>query len=161
MSNGPTVCLLAADVSGDRLAANLAHALHERVPDLRLLGAGGPAMAAAGIEVGVQLTQLSFTGVLDAVQVSRELYRSFRAVQRMVLQARPDLVVLVDAEVVSLPFATWLRRRACRSWCRSCAGCCRRSATKPSSIVVPAPIRSGPAIRSRTWCRCAMSRARR
>jgi lipid-A-disaccharide synthase len=111
MSNGPTVCLLAADVSGDRLAANLAHALHERVPDLRLLGAGGPAMAAAGIEVGVQLTQLSFTGVLDAVQVSRELYRSFRAVQRMVLQARPDLVVLVDAEVVSLPFATWLRRR--------------------------------------------------
>jgi lipid-A-disaccharide synthase len=111
MSNGPTVCLLAADVSGDRLAANLAGALRDRVPDIRLLGAGGPAMAAAGITVSVQLTQLSFTGVLDALHMSRALYRSFRAVQRMVLHARPDLVVLVDAEVVSLPFATWLRRR--------------------------------------------------
>jgi lipid-A-disaccharide synthase len=111
MSNGPTVCLLAADVSGDRLAANLAHELRARVPNVRLLGAGGAAMVAAKVDVGVQLTQLSFTGVLDALHVSRELFRSFRAVQRMVLAARPDLVVLVDAEVVSLPFATWLRRR--------------------------------------------------
>lgn len=111
MSNSPTVCLLAADVSGDRLAGNLAHELRARVPDMRLLGAGGAEMAAAHVDVGVQLTQLSFTGVLDALHVSRELYRSFRAVQRMVLAARPDLVVLVDAEVVSLPFAMWLRRR--------------------------------------------------
>jgi lipid-A-disaccharide synthase len=111
MSKGPTVCLLAADVSGDRLAANLAHELHQRVRDIRLIGAGGPAMAHAGVDLRVQLTQLSFTGVLDALQVSRELVRSVRAVQRMVLQHRPDLVVLVDAEVVSLPFAAWLRRR--------------------------------------------------
>ena len=111
MSKGPTVCLLAADVSGDRLAANLADELRQRVRDIRLIGAGGPAMAQAGVDLSVQLTQLSFTGVLDALQVSRELARSVRAVQRMVLQHRPDLVVLVDAEVVSLPFAAWLRRR--------------------------------------------------
>ena len=111
MSKGPMVCLLAAAVSGDRLAANLARALRDRVPDVRLIGAGGAEMGAAGVAVGVQLAQLSFTGVLDAVHVSRELYRSVRAVQRMVVAAQPDLVVLVDAEVMSMPFALWLRRR--------------------------------------------------
>lgn len=111
VSKGPTVCLVAADVSGDHLAANLAHELRHRVPDIRLIGAGGPAMADAGVDVPVRLTQLSFTGVLDALHLSRELVRSVRAAQRLVLQERPDLVVLVDAEVLSLPFSMWLRRR--------------------------------------------------
>jgi lipid-A-disaccharide synthase len=111
MRTRPTVCLLAADVSGDRLAADLARALRCRAPEARLLGAGGAAMADAGVDVRVRLTDLSFTGVLDALYVLGELLERFCRVQRMVLDARPDLVVLVDAEVVSLPFATWLRRR--------------------------------------------------
>lgn len=79
VSKGPTVCLVAADVSGDHLAANLAHELRHRVPDIRLIGAGGPAMADAGVDVPVRLTQLSFTGVLDALHLSRELVRRAHA----------------------------------------------------------------------------------
>ena len=111
MNDRPTICLLAADVSGDQLAANLARAIHQRCPSARLLGAGGTAMVAAGVDVRVHLTHLSFTGVLDSLRMLRELLEHFRRAQRMVVDAQPDLVVLVDAELVSLPFATWLRRR--------------------------------------------------
>jgi len=111
MSKHRTVCFFAADISGDRLAADLARAIRDRHPDIALLGAGGSAMAAAGVDVRVHITHLSFTGVLDALRLLRELRRLFRWGMQMVLETQPDLVVLIDAEVVSLPFATWLWRR--------------------------------------------------
>lgn len=107
----PSICLLAFDVSGDQLAALLAREIGDRAPHVRLVGAGGSAMSAAGVDVQACLTHLSFTGVVDAVRVRRELSAILRRVCRMVLSAAPDLVVLVDAEVESLPFAMWLRRR--------------------------------------------------
>lgn len=111
MSERRTIWLGACDVSGDQNAARLAHAIREQAPDVRLLGAGGEAMHRAGVEVGVSTTHLSFTGVLGSVRILRELVRLFRHVQKEVAAARPDLVVLVDGEVASFPFAAWLRRK--------------------------------------------------
>lgn len=111
MSERRTIWLGACDVSGDQNAARLARAIRVQAPDVRLLGAGGTAMRDAGVDVGVSTTHLSFTGVLGAARILRELTSLFRQVQRQVIAARPDLVVLVDGEIASFPFAAWLRRK--------------------------------------------------
>jgi lipid-A-disaccharide synthase len=68
-------------------------------------------MREAGVEVGVSTTHLSFTGVLGAGRILRDLVRLFRQVQQQVATARPDLVILVDGELASFPLAAWLRRK--------------------------------------------------
>ncbi len=112
-SNGrrPTICFVAADVSGDQNAGRLAAAIRQLAPDVRLLGAGGAAMREAGVEVVVETTDLSFIGVLGSLRLVRQLVGRFRRAQRIIAAAHPDLVVLVDAESVNLPAALWFRRK--------------------------------------------------
>jgi len=54
--------LIAGEASGDLLAAELVSALRDPLPDARFLGAGGPKMAAAGVELAFDLTQHSVVG---------------------------------------------------------------------------------------------------
>ena len=112
-SNGrrPTICFVAADVSGDQNAGILAAAIRQLAPGVRLLGAGGAAMREAGVEVAVETTDLSFIGVLGSLRLLGRLISRFRRAQRIIAEARPDLVVLVDAESVNLPAAIWFRRK--------------------------------------------------
>jgi lipid-A-disaccharide synthase len=106
-----TMCLIACEVSGDRNAAHLALALRRAAPNLRLLGFGGPAMRAAGVDVRLQTTDLGFIGVGDGLRVAPELAVVVRRGRQLILEEQPDLVVLVDSEFVTTPVAMWLRRR--------------------------------------------------
>jgi lipid-A-disaccharide synthase len=105
-----TICLAACEVSGDRNAAYLAAAIRRAAPGTRLLGIGGPAMQAAGVDVRVQTTDFGFMGFTEGLRIVPELLHLFRRSQRLVLETRPDLVVLIDSEFVTTPFAVWLRR---------------------------------------------------
>lgn len=111
MRQGGTIFIGACDVSGDQNAARLAAAIRAQAPEVRLLGAGGPAMRAAGVEVGVSTTHLSFTGVLASLAILRELRTLYRRSQELVSAVRPDLVILTDGEIVNVPFSVWLRRQ--------------------------------------------------
>jgi lipid-A-disaccharide synthase len=107
-----TVCLAACEVSGDRNAAHLARSLQRARPGIRLIGIGGPAMQAAGVDVRIHTTDLAFIGVAEGLRIVPELLRLFRRCQELISNARPDLVVLIDSEFVTTPFAVWLRRRS-------------------------------------------------
>ena len=106
-----TVCLAACEVSGDRNAAHLARAIQRAAPGVRLIGIGGPAMQSAGVEVRVHTTDFGFMGVSEGLRIVPELMRLFRCSQRLIAAEKPDLVVLIDSEFVTTPFAVWLRRR--------------------------------------------------
>ena len=106
-----TICLAACEVSGDRNAAHLARAIRRAAPDVRLVGIGGPAMQAAAVDVRVHTTDLGFMGVAEGVRIVPEMLRLFRDSQRLIREERPDLVVLIDSEFVTTPFAVWLRRQ--------------------------------------------------
>ena len=106
-----TICLAACEVSGDRNAAHLARAIRDAAPDVRLIGIGGPAMQAAGVDVRVHTTDLGFMGVAEGLHIVPELLRLFRDSQRLIRDERPDLAVLIDSEFVTTPFAVWLRRQ--------------------------------------------------
>ncbi len=102
------VCLMAADVSGDQNAARLATALREADPTLVIEGAGGDALAGAGVQLVVRTTHLSFVGVFAAFRILPQIVRSLAALRRHLLAQPPDLVVLTDAELISMPLSLWL-----------------------------------------------------
>lgn len=106
-----TICLAACEVSGDRTAAHLARAIRGAAPDVRLVGIGGPAMQAAGVDVRVHTTDFGFMGVSEGLRIVPQMLRLFRDAQRLIVDQRCDLVVLIDSEFVTTPFAVWLRRR--------------------------------------------------
>jgi len=120
--------IIAGESSGDVLAAELTRALRaeiaaaEAVPtndyqplytslEPRFFGAGGPCMAAAGVELAIEMTAHAVTGLSD---VLRNLLKFRRIFLRLQVQARerlPDAIICVDYSGFNLRFARAIRRR--------------------------------------------------
>ncbi len=104
-----TICMVAGDVSGDQNGGRLARALLDLDSSIRLIGAGGPAMARSGVEVAVDSTGVSTIGPPDSVGAIRSVLRVWRGTRALFSRVRPDLVILIDAETLNLMLARWLR----------------------------------------------------
>jgi lipid-A-disaccharide synthase len=121
------IMLVAGEASGDKLAAELVHALRPALldqlgantPDLqpchtglapRFFGAGGPQMATAGIELVADTTAHAVFGLSE---VLRHLDTFRRLLQRLVQLAvvrQPDLIILVDSSGFNRRLAAAIRR---------------------------------------------------
>ena len=94
--------------SGDLHGANLIEALRRCDSRMEFRGMGGPKMAAAGMEVVEDLTQLAVMWIVQAVMRLHLFWRALRRVDRQLRQWRPDAVVLIDFP----GFNWWVARRA-------------------------------------------------
>ena len=86
--------MLAGEVSGDQHGAGVARALRRRLPNVRLLGLGGPLMEREGVELLAGLEELAvmgFTEIVGRLKFFRELERRIRDVVWST-----DLVVAID-----------------------------------------------------------------
>jgi lipid-A-disaccharide synthase len=104
------ILMVAGEASGDAHGAELIHAIKEKQPNARIIGVGGPRMAAAGQE---QLLDLSAHAVLGLAEVLKQYFkfRRFRdQVLHLATQERPDSVVLIDCSGFNLRLAPSLRR---------------------------------------------------
>jgi lipid-A-disaccharide synthase len=106
-----TICIVAADVSGDQNGARLAIALRKLAPGIRLVGAGGMAMKKAGVEIAVDSNAVSMVGPPDSLQSIKSLGRVWRGICDLVEQESPDVAVLIDNETFNLLLARRLRKR--------------------------------------------------
>jgi lipid-A-disaccharide synthase len=105
--------LIAGDPSGDMLAAELVGALRERAradagpsPEdaqplrtellPRFFGAGGPRLAAAGVELAFDLTRHSAIGLTRALRKVLVFSRHFRQLHALARERQPDVVIGVD-----------------------------------------------------------------
>lgn len=123
--------LIAGEASGDLLGAELVHALREQLPDIeaaptpdyqplhaslepRFFGAGGPRMAAAGVQLAFDLTEHAVVGISDVVKNYPKFRRLFRQLYHLALDQEPDALICID-------FAGFNRRfaHALRSYTRS------------------------------------------
>ena len=104
--------LVAGDPSGDLLAAELARELARRAGPFRprFLGAGGPAMAEAGVALQHDLTRHSVIG-LEILRKYRELKAVFDDLVNLALSERPDVIVGVDYGGFNLRLAKAIRQR--------------------------------------------------
>jgi len=110
MSNGaPTLLWSAGDPSGDRHAARVVAAIRALRPEVRSLGLGGPAMAAAGVELIARLDEVAVVGLTEVVgrlgaiaQVRRRLSAALQGKRDGV---RPELFIPVDYPGMNLLIA--------------------------------------------------------
>jgi lipid-A-disaccharide synthase len=107
----PTICLVAADVSADQNAARLASALRRQAPGVRLIGAGGPMMRRAGMDVLCDSSDVSMVGPPDSLRTLKSVVRVWRRLTAMIKTNSPDVAVLIDNETLNLLIARWLRKR--------------------------------------------------
>ncbi|HLZ82273.1 MAG TPA: lipid-A-disaccharide synthase [Caulobacteraceae bacterium] len=109
--SAPCVMLVAVEPSGDSLGAALAAALRERLgPGLRLVGVGGPAMAAQGIASPFDPSSLAVVGVFNAVAAYPEVLRRADQAAAIAVSEKPDAAILIDAWGFNLRVAHRLRR---------------------------------------------------
>jgi lipid-A-disaccharide synthase len=127
--------LIAGEASGDLLAAELVPALREELAiaeaapttdyqplranlEPRFFGAGGPRMAAAGVELAFDMTEHSVIGISDVLKNYLKFRRLFHQLYRLALDREPDTIICVDFAGFNRRFAHAIKAyvRPRRDW---------------------------------------------
>lgn len=92
------VFLIATEESGDRLGAALMKVLRQRLGDaVQFIGVGGRTMAREGLLSLFPIEELSIVGFAAVVQQLPKILRLIRQTADAVLQASPDVLVIIDS----------------------------------------------------------------
>ena len=109
--------LIAGEPSGDHLGAELVRALrvaprmlaHPFPP--RFIGAGGPHMQAAGVNLSLDLTEHAVFGISDVLRQYRKFRTIFHQMLRRAETEQPDAVILIDFSGFNRRLARALKNR--------------------------------------------------
>ena len=89
--------LVCGEPSGDQLGAELMAALKQLLPDVRIVGVGGSAMAAQGLHSLFPLDATAVMGLREVVPRIPEILRRVRIASDFALETKPDAVVCIDS----------------------------------------------------------------
>ena len=120
--------LIAGEPSGDLWAAELVRALRNELTaaetqystdaqplrtglEPRFFGAGGPRMAAAGVELAFDLTKDSVVGIPTPREYLQARWR-FKQLLQLAIQRQPDVIVGVDYNYFNLRFTEVIQKYA-------------------------------------------------
>jgi lipid-A-disaccharide synthase len=105
-----TIMVVAGDPSGDANAADLVRALAQAVPNAQFIGAGGPAMADAGVRLSFNLTDDAAIGPVDAIKKLGSFRTRCRHLANLAKERRPELIILVDFYTFNQRLARAIKR---------------------------------------------------
>ncbi len=122
-----TFMLIAGEASGDLLAAELVKALRAKLAESdarptsdrqplptglapQFFGAGGPRLAAAGVELAFDLTAHSVFGLTEALKHYGKFKRLFDQLVRLARERQPDAIICVDFSGFNRRFARAIKR---------------------------------------------------
>jgi lipid-A-disaccharide synthase len=106
------IFLIATEESGDRLGAGLMKVLRQRLGDaVRFEGIGGRAMAQEGLQSRFPIEQLSIIGLAAVVKQLPMLLRRIRETADAVIEASPDILVIIDSPDFTHRVARQVRAR--------------------------------------------------
>lgn len=111
MSEGG-IYFVAAEPSGDLLAREVIEEIRQTAPDLNILGIGGAELEKAGIQSPIDISPLSVLGFLEGIKAYGDVVKLADAAADAIINARPNVVVLVDSWGFMLRLAQRLRSRA-------------------------------------------------
>lgn len=106
--------IIAGEASGDTLGAELVKALR-RIPHCagaEFFGAGGPKLAAAGVELAFDLAAHAVVGIWEVVKNYGKFKGFFERLLTLAMDRRPDAVILIDYPGFNLRFVKALRERS-------------------------------------------------
>ncbi|HEY9073625.1 MAG TPA: lipid-A-disaccharide synthase [Desulfobaccales bacterium] len=108
-TNNPLkILIVAGEASGDEHAARLVAAIKEQEPRAEFFGIGGEALAAQGVRLLHQASELAVVGLLEVAGRLGVVLRALRDVGRALKRQRPALAILVDFP----DFNLWVARLA-------------------------------------------------
>ena len=109
------IALVAGEASGDTLGAALIDALRRRYPGAEFAGVAGPRMIAAGCTAWFDSEQLAVMGLTEILRHLPRLMRLRSALQRRILDWRPDVFIGVDFKEFNLGLARRLKKQGLRT----------------------------------------------
>lgn len=109
MNSPERIAFVAAEPSGDLLAAGLISELNRRVPDLRCFGVGGDRMIEAGFEAWEHVRALSVRGYVEVISHLPHLLRLRSELVSRLRASPPAVFVGVDAPDFNLGLEEKLR----------------------------------------------------
>ncbi len=105
----PTVMIIAGEASGDAHGAKLVRAIARKDPRIGFAGIGGERMAAAGVELVFDASDLSVVGLTEVLSRAGSILRGISSAKRL-LRRRPDLLILVDYPEFNLHIAAYAKK---------------------------------------------------
>lgn len=99
----------AGEPSGDQHAAALFDELKSRRPDVQGIGMGGAKMAAAGIDIRYDSSQIAVIGVIEVIKHYPEIRQVLAQMKRLLKGERPDLLVCVDYKEFNFKLAAYAK----------------------------------------------------
>lgn len=91
------LAIVAGEVSGDLLGADLVAALKRRQPGIELVGVGGDALEAQGLRSLFDFSELSIMGITQVLAKLPTLVARIRQTAAAIIAARPDILVIIDS----------------------------------------------------------------
>jgi lipid-A-disaccharide synthase len=110
MSTDRAVFLSAGELSGDAYGGALAAALARRLPGTKLVGIGGPRMAAAGVELMATLDDLAVMGFAEVLPRLGRFWKLEREIRALFASGRIALLVAIDFPGFNLRIARAAKR---------------------------------------------------
>ncbi len=108
-----TISLLAGEESGDQLGAALMAALRDRLGSrLTFHGLGGPRMSAAGLPAEFGMGEIAIIGLTTVVRRLPQILSRIRDTAESIIEADPDVLVIIDSPEFTHRVARIVRRRA-------------------------------------------------
>ncbi len=97
-ANGLKLAVIAGEVSGDLLGADLVRSLRPLVKgDLSLVGVGGEGLEAEGLHSLFDYSELSIMGISQVLARLPKLILRIRQTARAIIAAKPDILVIIDS----------------------------------------------------------------
>jgi len=104
------IALIAGEASGDHLGAALIDALAARLPHLETFGVGGAEMLGRGFSSCFAMSEIAVMGPVAILRRLPQLLARIRQTAAYVVDARPDLVVIIDCPEFSHRVARRVRK---------------------------------------------------
>lgn len=113
MSSTPLrIAVVAGEVSGDLLGADLVAALKRRIPGpIELVGVGGDALEAEGLQSLFDYSELSIMGFTQVLSKLPRLIRLISLTAEKIVEAKPDMLLIIDSPDFTHRVAKKVRQR--------------------------------------------------
>ncbi len=108
--NPPRLMIVAGEASGSLHGANFITELKKIIPDLVCYGIGDEQMRKVGVDVYVNVSELSVVGLVEVVKHYPRLRGILKKMRYMLKSSPPNLLVLIDAPDFNLRLAKTARR---------------------------------------------------
>jgi len=105
----PRIAIVVGEASGDQLGRGLIDALRRRIPDAEFVGVTGPQMRSAGCQSWSDYAPLAVMGLVEVIRHIPRLLSFRRRLKQRLREARPDILIGIDAPDFNLPLERYAR----------------------------------------------------